>query len=178
MPHSTRWLVALGALVAALLVGSTLVALLAGGEQTFDEGTPERAVQQYLRAAADGDASAALALLTTQAQQRCPDLRNVITRDNLELRATLERTELRDGTAVVRVRLSERYGDPPFGGGESSQTVVFELTQAEGAWRITEPGWPFYCGQWSPFGPAPAVPAGAPATAAPASASATAAPAR
>lgn len=168
MPQSTRWLVVLGALVAALLVGSTLVALLAGDDQTFDEGTPERAVQQYLRTASAGDASAALALLTPEAQQRCPDLRNFISRDNLELRATLERSELRDATAVVRVRLSERYGDSPFGGGESSQTAIFELTQVDGAWRISEPGWPFYCRVPGPFAPAPAVPAGSPATPVPA----------
>ncbi|MBM4416368.1 MAG: hypothetical protein FJ035_09075 [Chloroflexi bacterium] len=162
MSYSIRWLVALGVLVAALLVGSTLVALLAADEQTFAEGTSERAVQDYLRAAADGNATVAYALLTPQAQQRCPELRNVIARDDLDLRATLERTELRDAAATVRVRLAERYGAPPFGGGESSQAVIFELVQLEGAWRIADAGWPYYCGVRGLFEPATPEPARTP----------------
>jgi hypothetical protein len=147
MLGSTRWLVGLGAVVGVAIVAATLVALIAEDEQTFAEGTPERAVQLYLRAVADGDANAALALLTPEAQQQCAGVpREAITRrDDRALSATLERSEPRGANVVVRVRLTERFGDDPFGGGESTQTLQFELTQVAGAWRIVDPAWPLFC---------------------------------
>ncbi len=147
MSGSTRWLVAVAGVVGAAVVVSILVAALAGGEKEFPEGTPEAAVQSYLRAIADRDASAALAFLSTDLTERCGDIprETVVQRGNNRFRATLTQTTVRDDTTEVDVEITESFGSDPFGGNEWSFHEVFVLVQESGDWRFDETPWPLFC---------------------------------
>ena len=147
MIGSTRWLVLAAAAVAVVIVAGVVASALGGRASTYPEGSPEHAVQQYLQAVADNDATRALAFLSADLARRCADYpREAISnRGRQSVRATLDETTLRDGTASVRVTLIESYGDAPFGGGESTQSTVFELQQEAGAWRFTQSPWPLFC---------------------------------
>lgn len=154
MSGSTRWLL-LAAVVVVIVIGAGVAASVMGGSaRTYPEGSPERAVQQYLQAVAANDAPRALEFMSADLTKRCADYprESISNRGRQSVRATLEQTTLRDSTATVRVTLIESYGNDPFGGGESNFSTVFELRQEGGAWRFSQPPWPMYC-------PAVAVPA-------------------
>ena len=144
---STRWLIVIGALFAAAVVAGAAIAIMVDSEQEFAADSPEWTVQRYLRAVSDRDATGALALLSAGLEERCGgEPREAITRRrDRDLRVTLDETvETGDGTEV-RVRITEFYGDPPFGGGESSHYQTFVLGREDGEWRFVEPPWPLYC---------------------------------
>lgn len=145
MTASNRWLVIIGTAIASAVVVGIAVTMLASGERHYAEGTPERAVQDYLRAVADRDTTAALTYLAPDLAARCePRPRESISsRSANSLRATLDRSTVRDATAEVRVRVTESYNsDGPFGGSDSSFTQVFVLKQVGGQWRFSEAPWP------------------------------------
>jgi len=134
-------LIALGALILfAIVVG---VAMGLGGAQEFDDGTPEAALQEYLDAAVDGDSSAVLALLTSNAQNECEDRvqRQMWSSNRIGFR--LESMDVSGSTASAVV--DERWTDSgPFGGSGSSGQQEFELTQdGDGNWRIAQASWPW-----------------------------------
>lgn len=148
MTGSSRWLAIVAGGIALAVIAGIAVTVVAGGERRYAEGTPERTVQDYLRAVNDHDATAALAFLSPAATAQCADLpRDSITnRGSSSIRATLDRTTLRDTTAEVRVRITESYGSSgPFGNGESTMTQTFTLVQAQGQWRFSDAPWPLYC---------------------------------
>lgn len=148
MTGSSRWLAIVAANIALAVIAGIAVTVLAGGERRYAEGTPERTVQDYLRAVNDHDATTALALLSPAAAASCADIpRDSITnRGSSSIRTTLDRTTLRDATAEVRVRLTESYGSSgPFGSGDSTTTQTFTLAQAQAQWRFSEAPWPLYC---------------------------------
>ena len=153
MATSTRWLlmVAIGVVVA--VVAGIAVTTMAGGERTYPSGSPERALQDYLRAVSDRDATTAFSFFAPDLLSKCePKPReSIANRGSTTIRATLDRATTRDGVAEIRVRLSESYGnDGPFGGGDSSFTQTFVLKQVDGQWRFAEAPWPTYCPQPSP----------------------------
>lgn len=147
MSGSTRWLIAVAGIIGAAVVVSVLVATLAGGEEEFPEGSPEAAVQGYLRAIADRDAPAALAFLSTDLTERCGEIPReaVVQRGDNRFRATLTETTVRDNTTQVEVEITEIYGSDPFGGNEYDFQQVFVLVQEGGEWRFDETPWPLYC---------------------------------
>ena len=147
MSGSTRWLIAVAAIIGAAVVVSVLVAALAGGEEEFPDGSPEAAVQSYLRAIADRDATAALAFLSTGLTERCGEIPReaVVQRGDNRFRATLTETTVRDDTTQVEVEITEIYGSDPFGGNEYGFEQVFVLVQENGEWRFDEAPWPLYC---------------------------------
>ena len=154
MATSTRWLAIVAAAIVIAVVGGIAVNTLAGGERAYAPGTPERAVQDYLRAVSDRDATAAFTFLAPDLLAKCePKPRESITgRTSNNLRATLDRAVTREGVADVRVRLTESYSsDGPFGSGDNSFTQAFVLQQVGGQWRFTEAPWPIYCPQPAPF---------------------------
>ena len=166
---STRWLIGIAAAIALAIAAAVIVALVAGGPRTFAPDSPEYAVQQYLAAVARADATAAWSYLTPELRDACGDFsREAITRrGDAGLRATLDGTTIRDdGTALVRVRIVESYGDGPFGTtSESTMTVAYELRRDGATWRFTQSPWPLFCAK--PVLPAPTPPTPR-ATAAPA----------
>jgi len=151
---SNRWLAGVGIVVLVAVVVAAVVTVVADGEQSFPEGSPEATVQRYLRAIADRDAGTALNLLSPELREQCEGVgRDPITRrGESRISARLERTEPReDGAAAdVHVRLTERYGGGPFDSGESVQLVVFHLRRFDGAWRFTDPPWPLFCPRPAP----------------------------
>jgi hypothetical protein len=147
MQRSTIVLVLAGGSLALLTVGAALVAALAGNEERFADGTPERAVQEYLHAIEDQDATAAFKFLAPALTERCgqPPREMVTQRGDNAFRASLQRTVTEDGAATVYVDLTETFRDPPFGISDPRQSVVFELTEVDGVWRFAEMPWPLYC---------------------------------
>lgn len=147
MSASTRWLAGVGIVVTIAVIAATVLTTLTEDEQEFAPGSPEAAVQGYLHAVADSDASTAFTYLSTSLVDSCGDFpRDVITqRGDYRFRATLVETVQRDSTVEVHVDVSERWGHPPFDSGESTWRQVFVLTQEDGAWRFSEPPWPTYC---------------------------------
>jgi hypothetical protein len=123
------------------------VALLSEGEDDFPPGSPEETVQLYLRAVADRDATTALSFISTELRESCTDIPrdSILQRGDYAFRASLEETTLREGEAQVTVQVTETYGSPPFGGGESSYDQTFLLVQEGGEWRFSEMPWPLYC---------------------------------
>jgi hypothetical protein len=150
-PASTRWLAAIAAVVVGVVAVSTVVALAAGrGEEDFPPGTPEGTVQGYLRAVIDRDPERALDFLAPELLEDCDtdeyrrSIRNMIRSGDREVRASLLGTRQRDDVTEVEVRITESYGDGPFGRNEYSQEHFFVLDQVEGEWRFVEPPWPLY----------------------------------
>lgn len=146
MASSTRWLLATVATVAVVAV---LAIALAGARQPADlpPGSPEAAVQAYLRAVADRDRAAIRDSLTEELSEDCE-------RENGERLPfageepafeadLLETREVDDDTVEVRVRITELSGEPPFGGGGYDHTQVFVLERPDGRWGIAEAGWPY-----------------------------------
>jgi len=154
MSASNRWLMLLGAGIAVAVIAGIAVTTLAGGEREYPADSPERVVQEYLRAVSDRDSTKAFSYFAPALLEACePKPREAIAnRGSNSLRATLDRTIVHDDIAEVRVRLTEIYNsDSPFGSGESTFTQIYVLKRVDGAWRFSEAPWPTYC-------PVPAVP--------------------
>lgn len=146
MSGSTRWL--LGVLVGVSVIAAAGIAVAMGTRApAYPEDSPEYAVQQYVAAVADRDASKAIGYLSSELVARCESIprESITNRGRSSVRATLLEVTRRDGTAVVRVRVTESYGDAPFGGGESNMEQTFELTRSADGWRFTDAPWPLYC---------------------------------
>ena len=140
------WLVGAVALLAALLIGSIALALTSQ-ETEFAPGTPERAVQELLRAAENEDVEAAYAMLSQELRSKCK-LADYAGEwryragDDRDISATLRDSELIDGATFVNVRVTEFHGGGPFDSGEWSYEHRFELRQEDGEWKFTEYPWP------------------------------------
>jgi len=149
MSGSTRWLIAVAGVIAATVIVSILVTALAGGDEEFPEGSPEAAVQDYLGAIADRDATAALAFLSSDLTERCGEIPReaVVQRGDNRFRATLTDTVVREDTTEVDVEITEIYGSDPFGGNEYDFQQLFVLVQEDGEWRFDETPWPLFCPQ-------------------------------
>jgi hypothetical protein len=146
MSGSTRWL--LGVLIAVGVIAASGVAVALGTRApSYPTDSAEYAVQQYVAAVADRDATKAIGYLSPEVVARCESIpRDAITnRGRSSIRATLLDVTRRDSVTVVRVRITESYGDAPFGGGESNMEQTFELTRGADGWRFAESPWPLYC---------------------------------
>ena len=155
------WLIGGGILVAVLLAVGVILAL-AGGEQVLDEGTPERAVQDYLKAVSDQDYAAVHASLSKDEFPDCKveDLVSQGFRSGKTVRdqrITLEDTQIVNGTAIVTVGVSRLSSEGPFGSTERSHNQTYSLRQDDGAWKFIKYPWPYFnCGNKPPAsGPAP-----------------------
>lgn len=146
MSGSTRWL--LGVLVGVGVIAAAGVVVAMGTRApSYPSDSPEYAVQQYIAAVADRDATRATSYLARELVARCEIIprESITNRSRSSVRATLLDVTKRDSTAVVRVRITESYGDAPFGGGESDMEQSFELTRTADGWRFSESPWPLYC---------------------------------
>jgi hypothetical protein len=146
MSSSTRWL--LGVLIGVGVIAAVGVAVALGTRApSYPSDSAEYAVQQYIAAVANRDATKAIGYLSPEVVTRCESIpREAITnRGRSSLRATLLDVTARDRMTVVRVRITESYGDAPFDGGESNMEQSFELTRGSDGWRFVESPWPLYC---------------------------------
>lgn len=143
------WLIGAAAILAVLLIASIVLALTSR-ETVFAPGTPERAVQDLLRAAESDDIEAAYGMLSAELLEKC-ELKDYADRgyrfdDDRDIRATLREIKIIDGVTFVDVRITQFYGGGPFDSGESSHNRRYALRQEGGAWKFTEYPWPYdYC---------------------------------
>ena len=156
------WIIGGAAVLALLLVASVIVAL-SESEETFAAGTPESAVQSFIKAFDDEDFQASYELLSNGLKDRCTVDQmfgwqggfNDRFRDS---RITLEDTTVVASTTVVAVRITEFRNGGPFDTSESSYVQRYTLRQEEGQWRFSQFPWPmFNCGPVKIPAPAPAV---------------------
>ncbi len=140
-------------LVVAVAVGLTQ------SEKALDEGTPERAVQLYLKALQADDFKGAYALLSSEVKGYCllETFARAGDRGKSQLdrsRVTLKDTKDLDGSVMVTAEMSEISSGGLFGTEEHSFTQSFTLRQEEGEWRLTANLWPFFGCQKPPVEPA------------------------
>ena len=157
---SNAWLIGGGAALAALVVASIVVALVEGDGE-FEPGSPEAAVQTFLRAVGDDDLETAYSLLSDDLQEQCSveDFAGGPSRlvsDFDDRRLTIEDTRTVGDTVFVDVRVTDFHGVGPFGTSESSFEQQYALRLTGGQWRFTQYPWPFF--QCGPFKPVPAEP--------------------
>ena len=152
------WLIGGGAFLAILLVVSIILALL-DREEPLTPGTPEAAVQQFLKAAESEDLSTAFNSLSAKLQEECSLQEfggsSFPARNQLgDASITLEKTQVVDDTAFVTVRISQFRGGRPFGTSESNFQQRYSLLMEEGEWKIAVYPWPFFnCGPFKPLAP-------------------------
>lgn len=144
------WLIGAAAFLAVLLVVSIVLALTSRDAE-FAPGTPERAVQDLLRAAENGDITAAYAMLSQELRSKC-ELTDYATEqrynsgDDHDIRATLRDIEIIGGVTFVNVQITEFYGGGPFDSSEWSYEHQYALQQENGEWKFTEYPSPYdYC---------------------------------
>ncbi len=157
------WLIGGGAVLGILIVASIVAAVLQK-EAEFAPGSPEAAVQAYLRALDEEDFQAAYDLLSPELQSRCStgDMfgRRVSNRWQLEeKRITLESAQTIEETTFVTVRVAELRGGGLFGPSEYAFEVSFALRQFDGHWKFSQNPWPsFDCARDAPEPPRPVAP--------------------
>ncbi|NND03380.1 MAG: hypothetical protein HKN91_11390 [Acidimicrobiia bacterium] len=142
--QSNRLLVWMGVgLVALVALAAAVVALRSPA--TFEPGSPEAVVQEYVNAILDEDLNAALALLTPAARASCDieDLEDHYIRGE-QSRIVLIDSEIDGSDATVELEFNAATGDNPFDLYEYSFEQKFKLRQIDGAWRLSATEWPFY----------------------------------
>jgi hypothetical protein len=136
---------------------------LSESEETFAAGTPEMAVQSFIKAFEGEDFQASYELLSNGLKDRCTVDQmfgwqggfNDRFRDS---RITLEDTTMVASTTVVAVRITEFRNGGPFDTSESSYVQRYTLRQEEGQWRFSQFPWPMLnCGPVKISAPTPAV---------------------
>ena len=142
---SRIWLIAGAAFVGVLVVATVALTLLQR-EQSFDDGTPERAVQDFLKAYADEDFGRVYDMWSEELRSDCG-------RDELiqhavgsggrldDVRVRITDTEYVGDDrrrAVVLTRETHVSGDGPFNTSEWSNRQRYSLVLEQGQWRFAE----------------------------------------
>jgi hypothetical protein len=134
----------------ALLIGGVLVAVAlivvviwvaARPARTYDPGTPEGVVQEYVAAVLDRDAATAAGLLSATSSCTVADFdrATVPTGTGVEL----INTQVRGTTAAVRIRVGVQDAGDPFGG-TSGEEYVLRLARTNATWRLDGIPWPLW----------------------------------
>lgn len=147
------WLVGAGLLITVLLATGVAIGLC-GNEQDLEKGTPEYAVQQFLKAASKQDYGEIHSLLSNNFDNcSVEDLVSEgagISRMVRNQRVTLEQTQYVNGVAIVMVLVTEFSTNGPFGSSENSHEQAFSLRKEQGMWKFTKLPWPYHsCGYGS-----------------------------
>lgn len=142
--RATRGLALVVAVLVALAVGAGLLAALRPGPE-LPAGSPEARVRDYVAALYDRDPGLAARQLDPDGLCKEADLRDFYLDE--QARVVLRESTTEAGTARVRVDLVHAGGGP-IGGGESRESVTFDLRRAGDRWVITGEPWPtFSCGK-------------------------------
>ncbi|MCI0438344.1 MAG: hypothetical protein L0177_04350 [Chloroflexi bacterium] len=161
------WLIGGGAFLVVLLVAAIVVALTQQ-EAELAEGSPEAAVQSYLRAIDAEDYQTAYGLLSQDIKNDC-EFQDFVSSISQYERNTLgdsdiilEDASVVDDTAVVTMRISQFERGDLFGSSQYSYNQTYTLKMEGGEWRLTQNPWPFfYCDTFrtpAPPAPIPVVP--------------------
>ncbi|MEX2599185.1 MAG: hypothetical protein WD533_05960 [Dehalococcoidia bacterium] len=143
---SGRWLAGIVAAVVLLAVVSIGVTLIAGGDvEELPEGTPERAVQDYLMAAQDRDYIIAYDLLAPEVQEQCSlgdYTRSISPDDRSSIRVRLDSVQAINGASEVTVRVTTIHTGDPIPN-EFTNTHRYLLEETDGEWLLTSAPWPY-----------------------------------
>lgn len=142
-PVTTRRTTLTVAAVAAVVVIAGIVVLVfAVGRDvsSYDEGTPERAVQKYLTAAFDGDYDRAASLIESSSKCDAADLDRAYIQNNARI-GLIESTV--DGDRA-RVRLEVEFPSGGPLGGVYSEEHTIRLVKTAETWLLTGVPWPLY----------------------------------
>ena len=139
-----RYLMIGGGVLAILVVIAAVLSLR--GPASFDSGTPESVVQEYVNAVFDGDSSVAHSQLADDLARGCSEreLRTSWVPD--EARVVLVGTTTAGDDTRVHIQIIEPDGGLGMPISDYARDVTFVLTEQEDGWRISEPPWPIeYC---------------------------------
>lgn len=126
--------------VVALAAIVVLVFAIGRDVTTYEEGTPERVVQQYLTATFDGDFDRAASFIDPTGQCDADDLdRAYIDGD---ARIGLVESVVEGDRARVRVDVEFPSGGPL--GGVYSEDHTLRLVRTSGSWLLTGVPWPLF----------------------------------
>ena len=141
MARPKLWLAGVVIAVVALGVAGVIVALVTSREEaTLPAGSPEGAVQRYLRALEEKDYRGAYAYLSTSAQRQCTIEQFIKVTSYRELEDAemiLEDTQVLDDSAIVTARVTVFDPSDVFDPNEYSYTETFDLTREGGEWRMS-----------------------------------------
>lgn len=134
-------IIAAAAILAALLIASVAVALLRG-ESELDAGSPEAAVQRYIRALTARDFDGVYSMWAPEIQERCAVEEVAVGRrydydlETLEeARVALDDVEEVGDLTNVRVKATYTSGGM-FVPSQYTNRMTFSLRQYDGDWRI------------------------------------------
>lgn len=141
---SSRWLIAVAAVVLILIVGSVLVGVLTSDndERDYEERSPEAALAMYLRAIADDDVDTAYSLIAPDVRETCSLSQFVRARKD-GFSASISDTQQVDGNVLIRTEITEFDYQPLFEQRKYSFSHGFLMVQVDGEWKLTRPIWPF-----------------------------------
>jgi hypothetical protein len=145
MQRPDRGVIIIGFTLGGLIVLAILAALLVGApdEEEFAEGTPERVIQDYVRAVRDRDREAAYAFFSSAAQRDMSfeEFSNYVSGpgDPFEnRRIRLEDSEI-DGERATLSLVIESFDDGSlFDSNRYEYERTVALVREEGAWKIDE----------------------------------------
>ena len=148
------WLIG-GAAVLGILIVASIVAAVLQNEAEFAPGSPEAAVQAYLRALDEDDFQAVHDALSPELRERCSikDMfggRYVSQRRSAleDKRITLEGARTLGENTFVTIRIVELYSDGLFGPSGFDYDETFTLEQFDGRWKFSENPWPRFDCAW------------------------------
>ena len=140
------WLIVGGAVLAVLLAASVIVAL-ARGESEFDPGSPELAVQKYLKALVESDFETAESLWSPELREDC-SFEDFLLNSKRGLgllsgaRITLDDVQTVGETTIVSIRVVRTTGGGIFGPSERVSSYDYTVRKFDGDWRIIGHTWP------------------------------------
>ncbi|HEU4807312.1 MAG TPA: hypothetical protein VFT01_03555 [Homoserinimonas sp.] len=134
-----RMLLGIVALIAVLVIVALVVVFTRGAPQPLEEGTPQRAVQDYVTAVIDGDRDTALELLTPAWKEDCKAMDYGAT--TTDVRITLISTQVHERTATVTVAVAASTNSGPFGESGYEYEEAFQLERSGDDWLIASVPW-------------------------------------
>jgi hypothetical protein len=153
VPRLDRSILIVGGIVLAIVVAAILAVLLAGQDRTttFPEGTPERALQDYLAAVEAGDVDRAYALLSRSVQSQfdreSPAGKESFSRfvsstrsrpDSRRIR--IERVSLAPGGEAATITIAiDEFSGSGIDFNRSSYTRPVHMVREDGLWKVDEP---------------------------------------
>ncbi|HEY3436859.1 MAG TPA: hypothetical protein VGK35_04150 [Actinotalea sp.] len=105
----------------------------------LDRATPEGVTQAYVQAVLAGDMAGAADLLAPASGCDITDTGQAYLPDSV--RVVLESTTVDGSKAVVTLRVTDSYGDEPFGDGGYTHTERVTLEKDGGRWRVLASPW-------------------------------------
>ena len=158
MARPERSILIIGALILALVAGAIVITLAFGSDEpaNFAEGSPERALQEYLAAVKDGDTDRAYDLVSESARRqmspRSPgsdtdaiskdDFARMVTgsRGQTNSRVRIDRVEqsANDQSATITLTI-ENFSGSGIDFNRSSWTRTIRMVREDDVWKVDEP---------------------------------------